>query len=438
MDAAVKAAPPLWARLAPGVFFLAYLVGTVLLFYFGPWIYALGPHQGRLVLFLTAVHVAFAIGYLLGIRGAPQDSRLATRVGTLVLICVAVDLLLLFPTSKLSTGAWIPHPFTALRHLGDAYTRSLLLREQTTPYANYARILASPLLAAALPLGVFYWRQLGPATRILFVASVAGTLALYAAMGANAGIAHWAGLFPWFVVAGHLSGAQSLSRRVWVTLGVLQLVTIVAFTAFFGATMIQRAGSFATYGALPAISARAKSFSQNPELARPRSDVRIAAEGLASYLTQGYYAVYLSLEEPWVPTYGVGNSVFLTRQVARLTGDATWLKRAYPERLASKGWDPYGLWATIYPWIASDVTFPGTVVVVFLIGFVLARAWIDVLGGRNPFAVAFLGQMLIVLYYFPAHNKVMHSGEGVVAFLVLGGAWLISRRRTPAAGTGRR
>src|SRR4029453_1553299 len=197
MDAAVKAAPPLWARLVPGVFFFAYLVGTVLLFYFGPWIYALGPHQGRLVLFLTAVHVAFAIGYLLGIRGAPQDSRLATRVGTLVLICAAVDLLLLFPTSKLSTGAWIPHPFTALRHLGDAYTRSLLLREQTTPYANYARnvaaplradarrlgrryarslllreqttpsansarIPASPLLAAALPLGVFYWRQLGP------------------------------------------------------------------------------------------------------------------------------------------------------------------------------------------------------------------------------------------------------------------------------------
>ena len=86
-------------------------------------------------------------------------------------------------------------------------------------------------------------------------------------------------------------------------------------------------------------------------------------------------------------------------------------------------------WATVYPWIASDVTFPGTVVVVALIGWMTARVWVDVLGGRNPYAVALLGQFLLMLYYFPAHNKNMQSGEGVAAFAVLLGAWLLMRRR---------
>jgi hypothetical protein len=70
------------------------------------------------------------------------------------------------------------------------------------------------------------------------------------------------------------------------------------------------------------------------------------------------------------------------------------------------------------------------VLVVGLIGALLGRVWIDALGGRNPIAVALLGQLLIMLYYFPAHNKVMHSGEGVVAFLTLLLAWGVTRAST--------
>lgn len=87
-----------------------------------------------------------------------------------------------------------------------------------------------------------------------------------------------------------------------------------------------------------------------------------------------------------------------------------------------------GNWPTIYPWIASDVTFPGTVVIVFLVGWLSARVWLDVLGGQNPFAVALLGQLLLMLYFFPAHNRIMQSGEGVVALLVFLLAWLFLRQ----------
>jgi hypothetical protein len=438
MDSFLSTPPRRWARLIPGVLFFTYLVGTVLLFYVGPWVYPITEGRGRLLAFLIAVHVAFAIGYLASVRGQPRPSRFTVDVNRLVLVCAAVDLLLLFPTSKLNTGFWVPRPFAVLTDLGDAYTRSLTLRDLGTPYVNYLRIVVAPLLAASLPLGVFFWSSLGTLTRVVFAASILGTLALFVAMGANAGIAHWAALFPWFVAANWLSSGRRLSRRVWITAGVMQVVAIVAFGAFFAATMLQRRASYITSGQIPAIEAYARSAGPAVygRVAPPRSALRISLEGLASYLTQGYYAVYLSLQEPFVPSYGVGHSMFLIRQAVRVTGDESLLERPYPKRIERRGWNAYGHWATIYPWLASDVTFPGTVVVVLIIGALLARAWIDVIGARNPFAVAFLGQLLLMLYYFPAHNKVLQAGEGVAAFWVLLAAWLVSRGRRRAAGGG--
>jgi hypothetical protein len=209
----------------------------------------------------------------------------------------------------------------------------------------------------------------------------------------------------------------------------------------FTATMNQRSGSFAKYGRLPGIeaglTAPPAARTGPPGAPRPvapageRSRLRIGFDGLAGYLTQGYFAVYLSLKEPFVPGYGVGNSVFLQRQAARLFGDERILGRSYPDRIQARGWNAYGYWATIYPWIASDVTFPGTVLVMGLIGWLTARVWVDVLGGGNPIAVALFGQLLVLFYYVPAHNKLMHSGEGVVAFGVLLLAWFATRSSSP-------
>ena len=121
--------------------------------------------------------------------------------------------------------------------------------------------------------------------------------------------------------------------------------------------------------------------------------------------------------------------MFLQRQFARITGDETILRCAYPVRIHESGLYATGYWTTIYPWIASDVTFPGTVLVLAAIGWLSGRVWLDVLGGQNPLAVALLGQVLVLLYYIPAHNKIMQTGEGILAFTVLLAAWMVGRTR---------
>src|SRR5439155_11424922 len=210
-----------------------------------------------------------------------------------------------------------------------------------------------------------------------------------------------------------------LSKARWATVAAGWLLAVALFAWFFGATQSTRAGSASEYGSLPAASSRPTSGIANAPPSDPASAptatyptgvkaisvdyehplirslpsfLRTAVVGATSYLTQGYYALYLSLNEPFVPMFGVGNSIFLTQQAVRVTGNQDIARMSYPSRIESDGWDALGRWSSIYPWIASDVSFPGTIVVVFLIGRLFALAWFDALSARNPFAFGMVGQ----------------------------------------------
>ena len=90
-------------------------------------------------------------------------------------------------------------------------------------------------------------------------------------------------------------------------------------------------------------------------------------------------------------------------------------------------------WSSIYPWLASDVSFLGVIVVVFLVGRLFAMAWLDTLAGQNPWAVAMLALLLIMLFYFPANNQTMQNGEAFTSFYGVLAAWLYTRRDRSAA-----
>ena len=116
------------------------------------------------------------------------------------------------------------------------------------------------------------------------------------------------------------------------------------------------------------------------------------------------------------------------RRAARITGDSEILELPYPVRIEKYGWDAQALWSSIYPWIASDVSFPGTILVVFLIGRLFAQSWLDTLRRENPFGIVMFSQLLIMLFYFPANNQLLQSGEGFTAFWVTLFIWWRTRR----------
>lgn len=416
----------LWIRLFPVVFFLIYLGFTVFLFAYGPWPYPIT--EGFLLYgFLAAAHLALLMGYLSAAFGKPRGYFGRWKVERVLVLSLLANLALLWPTTAFRTGRWVPDVRAGISNPGAAYSQSQALRMQGVPIIEYIRILAGPLLFLLLPLAIFYRRQLRPRTFWLSVLVICGTVAMFAAMGTNKGIADTLFLVLWLLLAGHLSGLSRLKRRHKIMLLASSVLGFGLFFGFFASGMATRSGSGALYGYFT--GAQILADQDNFLIRNLPSELRVGVLGLTSYLTQGYYGLYLSLKEPFVPMFGVGNSMFLSDQVASIVGVKEITRLPYPMRIEKYGWDGYRLWSSIYPWIASDVSFPGTILVVFLIGRLFAQSWLDTLRGENPFAVAAFAQFVIMLFYFPANNQVAQSGESLTAFLSVMLCWVFTRRK---------
>jgi hypothetical protein len=420
-------------RLLPITFFVTYLSFTVWLFAFGPWAWPI-DHAVTLYLFLAGAHLALLLGYLSAAFAQPRGYRGRWSLKQLVLVSLAVNLLLLLPTSAFRTGSAIPHVLNGLNDPGESYYTTNVMRGQGGGPAEYARILLGPLLGLLLPLTVFYWRELPRLVRLLALVSVLGFLAIYVAIGTNKAIADFVLLIPCLIVASACAGYVRLTRRRVAVASVLSVVLATLFFLFFSNTQLGRLKTSDAVGYLPNIGLRADP--DNILLRNASPNVRIGILGLTSYVSQGYYGLSLALDQPFVPMFGVGNSMFLYFNAEKVTGDSRIENLPYPVRVErSHGWGAYLNWSSIYPWLASDVSFPGAILVVFLIGRLFAMSWLDTVRGDNPFAVAMLAQFVIMIFYFPANNQMLQTGEALTGFYGIMILWLMTRQKAYRSGS---
>jgi hypothetical protein len=386
--------------------------------------------------FLAAAHGALLFGYLSAASGKPRPytARLSPR--RLFPLSLALNLVLLLPTVAARTGSLVPDVASGLTNPGTAYAISIQTRQGGGPLVlvEYLRIVLAPLLALAVPLTMYYWRSMRGWTRWLGALTMGGVLATFIAMGTNKAIADMILIAPWLLAASHIAGFRRLRVRHYAAGGIALAIAVLFFFWFFTAGQLTRRGSGAPAGYFPTTNIYA-----DPDhlLVRWLPDQpRAGALALILYVSHGYYGLHVAMQEPFVPMFGAGNSMFLQRNVAKLTADPTFECLPYPMRAERRGWSALGLWSTIYPWLASDLSFPGVLLAVFLIGRLYAQSWLDALDGSNPFAVVSFSMLTLMLFYFPANNQLLQDGESLVALLVILTVWRLSRisgRKLPNA-----
>jgi hypothetical protein len=127
--------------------------------------------------------------------------------------------------------------------------------------------------------------------------------------------------------------------------------------------------------------------------------------------------------------FGLSNSYFVMRNIEQLTGWSGLKDISYGVRLDNAIGSGYGLyWSTFYTWIASDFTFPGTIIVMFFIAYYFSLSLRDSLYSLNPLSVT----VFCTLFYFIFHcafNNPMQDGAGITTNLFVPIVWLILRRK---------
>ncbi len=434
LGTAIDPKPTRVVLMLPMWFFQLYLTMTVLVFAFGPWPWPV-PTPPLLYLFLIYAQVALWLGYKFGLRADKGGYYSRIKLDALIKISLTISIIWILPNFMLRLGIESLDYSLIVEAIAKGFinpaemyaARAQAMAEiQKTPFIGYIALLLYPVLWLTVPLAVFYWERLGRNSKLLFIFYVTADILSWVAIGTNKGIAEFFALSFCLIIARKPTILTAFNPARWAKILIIFFVGVTVIFTFFTTSMTGRGK-----GSIP-MEDRASHISadrNNWMLCLLNEDAQGAVAAATSYMGQGYYALGLALNEPFDWSYGVGNSYYLTGLSKIFIGQSDVADRTYPAKTEKFNLDRFVYWHSFYSWIASDLTFPGTIVFVFLIGRLFAMAWIDVLGKQNPFAVAFFALLLIMLFYFPANNQVFAFANTANAFFVILPLWLLTRKR---------
>lgn len=410
---------------APLKFYLAYVVLSLLLFAFGPWPWPTRSFE-PLYIFMSFAITAIWIGFLLGVAGGGEGryyGKLSIR--KLYHLSLVLTLVLFIPTLMWRTSGTAI--LKTILDPGAAYAEShdlVNLVSGKTAWIEYIRIVLAVYLELLIPMVVVFWGRWNRGEHILGVVAIISNLFLGLATGTNKGIGDTLILVFWSYI---LCNRGRLSFRVVYKSIYVVLPLMVLFFVFFTVGQITRNGGsrveMQVYGA--GITAD----SNNIFVRYLPPPVGQGAIAFSSYMTQGYHGLALALQEPFVFTWGVGSSRFATSYADKYWG-TNFEQITYPMRVEKKdGWDSKRYWCTIFPWLASDVTFPGSILLIGFFSFLLAKSWKEAINLQNPFAISLFMQLAIMFSFISANNQVMQSGEDYVCLILTLAFWLATRKK---------
>lgn len=403
-----------------------YLGGTFLLFLMVGQTDLVRDMLG-LTTFVAFTLVFFAGGYLLRIRkyGAPRPEvagPVRTPVGW---IRASALYYALYGLTLLSVyGAGNPSDvFAAISSPGTAYLAKFeIFEQQTASGASNPMIQALTLIAVfytpLIPFAVLFWPRLRPSLRVAVCVSAGIYIASFLFIGTLKGIGDLLVFFfaSYLIRTVWLGRAGQKERRRLVALTVFGALTFVGYMAYNQSQRIQEVG----------IESR---FQPNPVVASVvGNELASGLAVVAFYPTHGYVGLAYNLDTPFQWSNGLGASRALDSYWTQYVGGKGASESAYPFRTEARtGWPAGMYWSTIYPWLASDITFPGAVAFMGLLGWFYARFWYEAAFKHSLLSVLLFVQLTMLVFYIPANNQIGLARTSLIAFVCLTLTYVMNR-----------
>ncbi|WP_446213711.1 hypothetical protein [Micromonospora sp. IBSANI012] len=416
---------------------LTWMLGTFGAFWLGGQA-ELVPNPGRLCLFVLGATAVFALGYVARIlRHPPRERstedpvdqiRRAHRLvfwGACYYTLLGAALLVEYGASGpgnimqsiMSPAEGYASKFEIYQMQQDAGRVSLPIQILT---------LLAVLSTALVPLLVVYWRTLPPRLRAAGLVGLGVYVLFFLYIGTLKGLGDTVVMVLAGLMITSVAGLRGRSRRRPPRRGMataMATVVLVLFGWYMVSNQAARASLFGTEDVM------------RPSPAVERVIGHEAATGVAAtifYPTHGYLGLAYNLETPFAWSRGLGAAPAAASYANQYLGADSTAHPAYPARTEARtGW-PAGLyWSTAYPWLASDLTFPGVVALMGLIGWFLARFWTEAAYGRRILSMLIFVQLGLLIAYLPANNQLGASRPSMIgmATLLVLYAWAgISRR----------
>ena len=141
-----------------------------------------------------------------------------------------------------------------------------------------------------------------------------------------------------------------------------------------------------------------------------------------SYLTQGYYGITLSFQVPFEWTYFLGSVRGLNSIITQLIPQIPDMSlMTYPVRAGELFHvNGFAYWYTAFPWLASDFTFVGALLIMGIVGKLYMKTWIQTVKYKNPLAFMVFTLLTIEYIFIIANNQLfIQRGESLATIVLL-------------------
>lgn len=160
-------------------------------------------------------------------------------------------------------------------------------------------------------------------------------------------------------------------------------------------------------------------------------NIKLGAGTFLYYLSSGYYGLSLSLQLPFKWSYGLGGSFEMRNIVSKLFPLTDSFVNTYPVRVERIiGWDAYVNWHTVFPWLASDLTFLGAVVFICLFIAIYAICWSKILKKGHWINIMMFVQINIMLIFVPANNQLFQTRASLIVTTLIIIIWIFNHNKT--------
>lgn len=435
----VRSKPRPFASFAPLKFFLAYLALTLALAAWGPIQYYMFP-VGKTVLFMIAIMISLAFGYVYGVETGPRATRKNkptndSFVRGIFDFSLAVSILTLGVSIAYSvTSKGFSVDFSAI---GDAYVDAYEGYVRNTGNYSLGFILYSfslPFNYITYIFGFYYFPSLGKFRKILVVGFAVTSLLFYVLDSGKQKQIGDLMIFLFAVAALKYGVRRKPIQFKWMAGGAaVSVAGVIAFVLVLG----QRYGAMGVDAGN--INQRVTSLIfidfHHPIFALFGAKNGLFLSMFLSYLSQGYYGLGLALETDWHWTHFMGASYSVSVLANRVLGlEWEWPNTLLHQVGVNTGWDE-SKWHTVFTYFATDYTFPGTVILFGFFAAIYARAWLAAIRFENPFAILMFAYLTMGAFFMPANNQLLHSPGALfstilISFLYL---WFGPRYNQPTA-----
>ena len=434
-----------------GGFFLL----TILIFAFGPLEWKI-KNPLKLYAFLILCCLSLSFGYIVSMKRAKTiDAKINLNTNRILLICSAVFIVSYVPTLLVTTGKWYPDIITGIFNTGKAYRLAKYFTEQGPLIVLYIRMLLYPFIIMIMPITLYFMPKLSKSGKIAGIVVIILSLCMSISQGVNKLVADTTAQIVLFLLMMFFSNSIKRSKikyRLKVILVIILVLTL--FFAYYSASMRNRVAldemNYSDEELITGNNADTipetkldESIKQNATFGYSKVKenyilfkiipikLQPTALYLASYISHGYMGLSIAMDQEFTSTYGLGFSDFFRHNILKIVGKSSSEERivaqTYQAKTNREAWKTGDFWSTFFVYPASDISFPGTVLLVFLVGYLFALSWKDALKTENPFAIVSFYGFCTMIFYFSANNQMFQTGENFIGFITMIIFWLLTR-----------